>query len=387
MGSTLSIDSRQLTALISMDKEQATLIDQLRHISTEQWMMALSALLAGWVLKKIAIFVVKRLMKLAEKSVSDFDDILLHAVRKPIGWMCFLLGLWAALTILPLPTEPIDLDRFAFAFMKSATIFIGFWLVVRLVSGFIKSAEDKTKSTNPQLAGVLPLGRKTIVVIMWILAVLIALQNLGYSVASLLAGIGIGGAALAFAAKDTLANFFGSLVIFVDKPFTIGDWVKVGAIEGTVEEVSLRVTRVRTFERSLITIPNQDLTTKPIENFTRMEKRRIKFEIGVTYDTPVEKLEAGVARIRELITKDEGLYSDQVHVYFTKFEPSSLIIMVQCFTVSTDYAVYMQVRHRLLIDIKREFEKLGIIFAFATQTMIITGPNSQGSNEFPTSTN
>lgn len=386
MGSALSIDSQKYSDLISMDKEQVTLLEQLRHISTEQWMMAFGALLAGWVLKKIAIFVVKRLMKLAEKSESDFDDILLHAVRKPIGWMCFLLGLWAALTILPLPTEPIDLDRFAFAFMKSATIFIGFWLVVRLVSGFIKSAEDKTKATNPQLAGVLPLGRKTIVIVMWILAVLIALQNLGYSVASLLAGIGIGGAALAFAAKDTLANFFGSLVIFVDKPFTIGDWVKVGAIEGTVEEVSLRVTRVRTFERSLITIPNQDLTTKPIENFTRMEKRRIKFEIGVTYDTSTPKLESGIARIREFVDADSGIHKDGVIVNFTKFESSSLIVMVQCFTVSTDYAEYMQVRHRLLVNIKDEFEKLGIKFAFANQTMIISGPSSQGSREFPSST-
>ena len=222
---------------------------------------------------------------------------------------------------------------------------------------------------------------------MWILAVLIALQNLGYSVASLLAGIGIGGAALAFAAKDTLANFFGSLVIFVDKPFTIGDWVKVGAIEGTVEEVSLRVTRVRTFERSLITIPNQDLTTKPIENFTRMEKRRIKFEIGLTYDTSTPKLELGIARIREFVAADSGIHKDGVIVNFTKFESSSLIIMVQCFTVSTDYAEYMQVRHRLLVNIKDEFEKLGIKFAFANQTMIISSPSSQGSREFPSSTN
>lgn len=347
--------------------------------------MALAALFAGWLLKKAAIFVIKRLMKLAERSASDFDDILLLAIRKPIGWLCFLLGLWAALTVLPLPTEPVDLDRFAFAFMKSATIFIGFWLVVRLVSGFIKSAEDKARESNPQLAGVLPLGRKTVVVLMWILAVLIALQNLGYSVASLLAGIGIGGAALAFAAKDTLANFFGSLVIFVDKPFAIGDWVKVGTIEGTVEEVSLRVTRVRTFERSLITIPNQDLTTKPIENFSRMEKRRIKFEVGVTFDTPVEKLEAGIARIRELIAADEGIHDEPQYVYFTKIDSSSLTIFVQCFTITIDYDEYLQVRHRLLVRIKVEFEKLGISFAFPTQTMIITGPASQGSHEFPAS--
>ena len=333
--------------------------------------MALGAIEAGWVLKQIVILAIRRLMKLAEKTDNDFDDILLGAVRRPVGWMCFLLGLWTALTILPLPTEPVDLDRFFFSFMKSATIFIGFWLVVRIVSGLMKSSETKMRESNPQLAGLLPLGRKTIVVVMWIVATLIALQNVGYSVTSLLAGIGIGGAALAFAAKDTLANFFGSIVIFVDKPFVIGDWVKVGEIEGVVEEVSLRVTRVRTFERSLITIPNQDLSTKPIENFSRMEKRRIKFDIGVPYETPVDKLEAGVERIRRLIADDEGLHNDPQYVYFTKFESSSQTISVLCFTISTEQTDFMETRHRLLVGIKREFEKLGVSFAFPTQRMIL----------------
>jgi len=357
------------------ESTKLTLIEQLRAITSEQWLLALGALAAGWVLKKIAMFGIRRLMKLAEKTDSDFDDILLNAVRRPIGWMCFLLGLWTALTILPLPTEPVDLDRFFFSFMKSATIFIGFWLVVRLVSGFIKSSEAKMRESNPQLAGLLPLGRKTIVIVMWIVATLIALQNIGYSVTSLLAGIGIGGAALAFAAKDTLANFFGSIVIFVDKPFAIGDWVKVGQIEGVVEEVSLRVTRVRTFERSLITIPNQDLSTKPIENFSRMEKRRIKFEIGVPYETPIDRLEAGIARIRELIAEDAGLHNEPQYVYFTKFEASSLTIYVLCFTVSTDQTAYLETQHRLLVNIKREFEKIGISFAFPTQRMIVEGGN------------
>lgn len=333
--------------------------------------MAAGALLGGWVMKKIAIFIIRRLNKLAQKTDNDLDDILLDAVRRPIGWMCFLLGMWAALTILPLPTEPVDIDKFAFSFMKAATIFIGFWMVVRLISGFIRSAEEKTRETNPQLAGILPLGRKTIVVTLWILAVLIALQNIGYSVASLLAGIGIGGAALAFAAKDTLANLFGSLVIFVDKPFAIGEWVKVGSIEGTVEDVSLRVTRVRTFERSLITVPNQDLTTKPIENFSRRERRRIKFMIGVTYDTPISKIESGIEHVRKIIADHPGLETEEQYVYFTQFADFSLNILVQCYTLTTEYREYLSIQHDLLIAIKREFESLEIGFAFPTQSLHI----------------
>jgi len=361
--------------------EKVSILDQFKLITTEEWLMAAGAVLGGWVLKKIAIMVIKRLMKLAEKSESDFDDILLEAVRRPTGWMCFMLGLWTALTILPLPIEPVDLDRFAFSFMKAVTIFIGFWFMVRLTSGFIRSAEARVKDTNPQLAGILPLGRKTIVVTMWLLAILIALQNIGYSVASLLAGIGIGGAALAFAAKDTLANLFGSLVIFVDKPFAIGEWVKVGDIEGVVEDVSLRVTRVRTFERSLITVPNSDLTTKPIENFTRRERRRIKIEVGVTYDTSIEKLEEAVRRIRKLVADNEGLDTDEQHVYFAQFANSSLNILVQCYSLSTAYQDFLIARHNLLIGIKREFESMGIEFAFPTQTLHIANP--QSTQELP----
>ncbi|MCB9358277.1 MAG: mechanosensitive ion channel family protein [Calditrichaeota bacterium] len=348
-----------------------TLLEQFRQITGEEWLLAAGALVGGWVLKKIAMFILKRLMKLAERTDSDFDDIIIAAVRRPIGWLCFLLGLWVALTVLPLPTEPVDIDRFFFSFMKSATVFVGFWLVVRLISGFIRSAEEKTRETNPQLAGILPLGRKTIVVTMWILAVLVALQNIGYSVASLLAGIGIGGAALAFAAKDTLANFFGSLVIFVDKPFAIGEWVKVGNIEGTVEDVSLRVTRVRTFERSLITVPNQDLTTKPIENFSRRERRRIKFTIGVTYDTSIDKIEAGIEHVRKIIAEHPGLETEEQYVYFTQFADFSLNILVQCYTLETDYRKYLEIQHALLIAIKRQFESLGIEFAFPTQSLHI----------------
>ena len=366
-----------------MDKDQATLLEQLQKITTEQWMMALGALAAGWVLKKITIMIIKRLMKLAEKSESDFDDILLLAVRKPIGWMCFLLGLWAALTILPLPTEPIDIDRFAFAFMKSATIFIGFWLVVRLVSGFIKSAEDKTRASNPQLAGVLPLGRKTIVIIMWILAALIALQNLGYSVASLIAGIGIGGAALAFAAKDTLANFFGSIVIFVDKPFAVGDWVKVGEIQGSVEDVSLRVTRVRTVERTVITIPNQDLTTKAIENFTRIDRRRIRLDINVPYKTPVEKIDEAVKAIREIVKNDGDIHKDPSQVFVSDLDASNLKIFVQLYTIPADYDGFLAVRHRFLMNVKSAFDKLGVEFAIPTRLLYMANQDSEDDSENP----
>lgn len=358
-----------------------SLLEQFRYITLEEWILAGAALAGGWILMKLAMLVIRRLAKLAERTQGDADDIILAAVRRPVAWMCFFLGLWVALTVLPLPSEPVDIDRFFYSFMKSATIFIGFWLIVRLISGFMKSAEERAKLVNPQIAGIIPLGRKSIVVVMWIVATLIALQNIGYSVTSLLAGIGLGGAALALAAKDTLSNVFGSIVIFVDKPFAVGDYVKVGSIEGIVEEVTLRVTRIRTFERSLITVPNSDLTTKPIENFSRREKRRIRMEIAVTYDTPAAKLEEAIASIRQLIVEDEGLHTDAHHVYFFKFDTSSLNILVQCFTVDTDFQLFLETQHRLLMNIKRELERMGVEFAFPTQTLHIAGFPGKSATE------
>ncbi|MCC6475934.1 mechanosensitive ion channel family protein [bacterium] len=342
--------------------------DKLFGATLEQWLLAIAALLGGWLLKTLSWWFLKRMTHFAQKTDSEVDDIILHAVRIPVGWLCFFLGLWGALTILPLPSKPVDVDRFVFQFMKSATIFVGFWMFVRLVNGFGLAIERGARERSPGTAGFVPVARKTVIVIMWMIAVLMALQNLGYSVTSLLAGIGLGGMALALAAKDTLANMFGSLVIFIDRSFVVGDWVKVGGIEGIVEEVTLRVTRVRTFERTQITIPNSDLTTKPIENFTRMEKRRIKFSINVPYETPSEKVEEAVSRIRALLDANEYLGKELQQVYLSELGAASLSISVLCFTKTSDADEFMRIRHEVLLGVKREFETLGIQFALPLGT-------------------
>ncbi|RMG99107.1 MAG: mechanosensitive ion channel family protein [Deltaproteobacteria bacterium] len=187
----------------------------------------------------------------------------------------------------------------------------------------------------------------------------------------MVAGLGIGGAAFALAAKDTVANLFGAIVIFVDRPFQVGDWVEIGSTEGTVEEIGLRVTQIRTFLNSVITIPNAQLTTTPINNWSRMRKRRIKMTVGVTYGATPEQILEGKAAIERLIASDERFDQSFFLVNFHEFGASSLDYFIYCFTVTTDWKEHMQIREEFLLGIMREFRKIGLEFAFPSQSVYV----------------
>jgi len=208
--------------------------------------------------------------------------------------------------------------------------------------------------------------------------VVMILQNLGYSVTSLIAGVGLGGAALALASKDTVANLFGSLVIFIDRPFQIGDWVEIGPVEGTVEEVGLRVTLIRTFANSLITVPNAQLTTTAINNWSRMRKRRIKLTLGLTYDTTPDKMEAAVEAVREVLRQEERIDQSFFLVNFTDLGAHSVDIFVYCFTITTRWDEHLQIRQDVLLKFMRAIKDLGLQFAFPTQTIHLAGMEKPG---------
>ena len=340
-------------------------------ITVTEYGLAFACILGGFILRFIVIAFTRRMIRLSEKTKNMYDDLIIDAIKKPVASFCLLLGLWGAMYILPLPKEPIDIEKFMNELMQAASIVLVVWLGIRFSNGFGKYFEGRAREATSPMAGFIPVGRKSINMFLVIIGALLVVQNLGYSITSLLAGVGIGGMAMAFAARDTLANLFGSLVVFIDRPFHVGDWVEIDGMEGTVEELGLRVTRIRTFANSQITMPNAKLTTTSVENWTRMQKRRIKVVIGVTYDTPADRLRAGVNKIREIIENDDRLHHDFYLVNFNEFNAYSLDIFVYCFTVTTNWKEYMQVREDFLMMIKTEFEKLGIEFAFPTQSLYI----------------
>ncbi len=335
---------------------------------------AFAAILVGFTLKKIVSMLFARLIRAAEKSKTILDDILLHAFSKPIEWAVVLAGIFIALLVLPLPQEPVDIAAFVYAILTGASVALVIWFSIRLADGLCDLWARKASQTETKLDDQLvPIVRRSSKVFLLLIGIVLVLQNMGYSVGSLLAGLGIGGLAVAMASKDTVANLFGSFVIFLDKPFQIGDWIEMGDTEGTVEEVGLRTTRVRTFANSMVTVPNLLFTSNTINNWSRMKKRRIKMTIGVTYSTSSEKMDELVKKIREIIENDDKIRNDFYLVNFDNFGPSSLDIFIYCFTVTTDWADFLQAKQEFLLKIINCVNALGLEFAFPTQTVHVEG--------------
>lgn len=194
----------------------------------------------------------------------------------------------------------------------------------------------------------------------------------------LMGGLGIGGLALAFAAKDTIGNFFGSLTVLADRPFEIGDWIITEGVEGSVENVGFRSTRLRTFYNSVITVPNSRLTTAVVDNMGRRRFRRFKETIGIQYDSSPEQMEAFCEGIRELIRRHPYTRKDYYHVYFNGFGDNALNILLYCFVETPDWATELREKHRLFQDISRLAASLGVSFAFPTRTIhLVQSENSQ----------
>ena len=353
-----------------MDSLKEVLTGAIFGIAMWQIVAAAAAILLGFLARPLLMLVIKRLRRIAEKTKTELDDILISALERPLGLAAIFTGIAVALAILPLPTVPVNIQRFIDALVQAFYIILAVWFFYRLLDGLCDYWKSRATGTetkvDDQLVPVVRNSGKTFLVI---IGGLIVVQSLGYSVGSLLAGLGIGGAAIALASKDTIANLFGSIVIFVDKPFMVGDWVEIGDQEGTVEEVGMRTTRIRTFANSLITIPNSLLTTTAINNWSRMKKRRIKMTIGLTYDTTPDQMVAAVAAIREVIKNDEKISQDFHLINFTELGAYSLEIFIYCFTVTTDWSAHLQARQDFIVNTMKAIYDLGLTFAFPTQTV------------------
>ena len=228
------------------------------------------------------------------------------------------------------------------------------------------------------LPASVPLIKKAIRIFVLLIGIVMVIDNLGYSVGGLLATLGLGGAALAFAAKDTIANLYGSLALVLDRPFKVGDWIMVGKdIDGDVEEIGLRSTKVRTWPKTIMSIPNSVLANETINNWSRMPKRRVKQVIGVTYDTSPDDMDGLVEDIRNLLREDEDIEQEFILVNFTDFGDSSLNILVYYFTKTIQWLDYMDVRQRMNLKIMRAVEQRGLSIAFPTRTVHLAGDGTE----------
>lgn len=291
----------------------------------------------------------------------------LHKTVRPFGLLAA-----AALWLFLLPG--LGLHETALQILLAAVKFFvtlaGVWSAYRvtdLLSEFFASKAAKTETKVDDL--LVPLLRKTAKIFITAFGLIYIADSLQIQIAPLLAGLGIGGIAFAFAARDTLENFFGSVTVIIDRPFQIGDWVQVGDTEGTVEELGFRSTRIRTFYNSLVTIPNGNLVRDVVDNFGKRRYRRFKTHLALTYDTPPAKIEAFCEGIRELVRCHPYTRKDYYHVWLNEFGASSLDVLVYVFHEAPDWQTELRERHRLMLDIIRLADRLGVQFAFPTQTL------------------
>jgi MscS family membrane protein len=346
---------------------------ELLGITVWQYATALGVILIAYIAKKFfAYFFTRAILPLAQKTRKELDDRFLACLQKPAEFFVFLIGLFVALQILQLPSDPVDMAHFSIAVLKALVIFDVAWFLfnlVDMVDHYLGKWAASTESTlDDHLA---PLLRKSLRIFIVIMAGLMTIQTFGYPVTGVLASLGIGGLAFALAAKDTVSNIFGSLMIIFDRPFHVGDWVKAGDLEGTVEAVGFRSTKIRTFAKTLISVPNNIIANMALDNFSRMPKRRIRLTVGVSYDTTSEQMREAVRRIRELLKSHPAIDQEFFLVNFTDFGASSLDIMVYCFTTSTVWGEYLEAREDLCLQIMDILENLGLEIAFPSTTVYL----------------
>ena len=346
-------------------------IDTLKSNSNwiaEVFLVVLATLVLSFIVKK---FLQKLVAKTAETKTL-WDDALFKSALKPANWIILLLGFSYAADITSNYAksslfELVDVVR------RLGVIFIA----TTFITGFIARAQENLMSEEYSRK---PLDKTTAVamgkllrIAVIITSVMVGLQTMGFSISGVLAFGGIGGIAVGFAAKDLLANFFGGLMIYLDRPFSVGDWVRSPdkQIEGTVEDIGWRLTRIRTFDKRPLYVPNSTFTQIAVENPSRMTNRRIKESIGIRYDD-ANKMNDIVNAIKQLLDNHEDIDHDQiVIVNFYALSPSSIDILVYCLTKTKDWATYHRVKQKILLQIMDIIDEHNAECAFPTSTVHI----------------
>jgi MscS family membrane protein len=326
-------------------------------------------LLAAFFLRRVVTgLIFNQLKKLAARTETTLDDKLFPALEAPVATFVMVTGILAALRVLKLSE---DTDRYIGNGSTVAFSLVIFWGLLRAFNALLDHAHEVAVQKQIGIAAFMPWIKKTLIVIFVIVGGLMVIQNLGYGdkIKTLVAGLGIGGLAFALAAQDTIANLFGSLVVAIDQPFKVGEAVKIGAFEGTVEDIGLRSTKLRPIGKNLIIIPNKTVAAEAVINNSRFTQRRVEQVFGITYDAKPEQMEALVAEIRGLIEREPEVDVTSVHAYFRDLNTSSLDIWIAYNTKDSDWVKHMRLRQRLNLAIMRAVYARGLSFAFPTQTM------------------
>ncbi|MBT8220489.1 MAG: mechanosensitive ion channel family protein [Bacteroidia bacterium] len=358
------------------------------NVSAFKWLGLLVLFLLSVIIFYIANFLSKWLVTRLLKNRFQISDLTKRDIKK----MGRIFGLFLAtrifLSITPMLQLPIRMNSMLIKTLGILSIFFLILLITRIsriIFHYLDSLARKTENTlDDQL---LPVISRIVIFIIWAIGVIYVMEFLDVNVTALLAGISIGGLALALAAQDTVKNFFGSIMIFVDRPFQIGDWIHFDDIDGTVEEVGVRSTRIRTFANSVVYVPNGMLANKVVNNMGLRQFRRFKTELGVTYNTPPHKIDLFVKGIRDIILKHPTTRKDFFEVHLNSFGDSSINVLLYCFFEARDWNAELKGKHDIVYAILLLAEGLGVSFAFPSQSIYVESMPSSKNGDRDSSEN
>ncbi len=332
------------------------------------WAISLAVLLAALAV----LFVIRRLLrgrlhKLAAEGERVFLKVAAHVVGQTKGWFLMLIALNVSLRSIEAG------DRFDVFFGRlliiGMLVQLGLWAVAGLGRFMLLRRQEQLEEDAGAVAAMDIVGF-LVRVSVWAIVFLLALDNLGVNITALVAGLGVGGIAVALAAQNIISDLFASLSIVLDKPFVLGDFLVIDSLSGNVEKVGIKTTRVRSLSGEQLVFSNNDLLGSRIRNYGRMSERRILFTIGVVYQTSAEKLEQVPELIKDIIVKQESARFDRAH--FKAFGAYSLDFEIVYYVESSDYALYMHIQQAVNYEIFRRFAEIGIEFAYPTQKLFLT---------------
>ncbi|MFC2083390.1 mechanosensitive ion channel family protein, partial [Candidatus Bipolaricaulota bacterium] len=331
-----------------------------------RWLIAVGILIfVGLIFRVLLRLTVRRLRKIVIKTSTRFDDLVVDLLQKTRLLFILIVSLYVSSIFLTLPelADSVLSGIFIVAFLLQAgywgNAFVEFW-IRRTVKR--RLAEDAGTATTMSALGFVAK------MVIWAIVILVAL-DMFMDVTALIAGLGIGGIAIALAVQNILSDLFASVSIIVDKPFVIGDFIIVGDQMGNVEKIGLKTTRVRSLTGEQIIFSNSDLLSSRVRNYRRMYERRIAFSIGVTYQTSSEQLEQIPGWVEDIITRQPDARFDRCH--FKSFEDFALAFEIVYFVLVPDYAVYMDIQQNINLGILRAFSDHGVEFAYPTQTLFV----------------
>ncbi len=321
-----------------------------------------------------AIIIVKLLSLLGKKVIKPFvtgtdnhlDDVIFYSLEAPVKFAIILLGIWIAIHRLVYPDSFVKVVDNAYSILIVLDIT---WFFGRLFSSLLQVYWGK--QSNGQANKMMPIIKRTILVIVWLIGIVMALSNVGVNISALLGTLGIGGIAFALAAQDTVKNVFGTFTILTDKPFSIGDTIRVDSYEGTVVDVGVRSTKIMNYDKRIITFPNYKITDTSIVNISSEPMRRVVLNLGLTYDTTSEKMKEALELLKSIPKRVENVSSNpsDIVAVFTEYSDSALVIMYIYFIEKQ--GDILGVTSNMNMEILAAFNKAGLNLAFPTRTVYI----------------